>query len=162
MEENEKRRVIVTETTWNENIWSDTESFDGDYEEEEDEVDPRQGRLLRKSDDDIGASVERVTERLKKEGFTLEDLTAFYLRRYSDNPRYMNGKAAELIETFYKVVDTVDDEYDDECGERLDMMVEDTRRHNRRRNHTSLLEDRHDIENDPFRMLFVESDVTAL
>ena len=79
------------------------------------------------------ASTENIAYELESLGYTMSDILTLYLGRMNPAGERTNATFVEkLSEDFNKIINKQDYEKETEHYERVDMMEEDSRRHNRR------------------------------
>ncbi len=101
------------------------EESDDEYSDEEDELDYHDISAM--------ASTENIAYELESLGYTMSDILTLYLGRMNPAGERTNATFVEkLSEDFNKIINKQDYEKETEHYERVDMMEEDSRRHNRR------------------------------
>ena len=98
---------------------------DDEYSDEEDELDYHDISAM--------ASTENIASELESLGYTMSDILTLHLGRMNPSGERTNATFIEkLTEDFEKIINKQDYEKETEHYERIDMMEEDSRRHNRR------------------------------
>jgi hypothetical protein len=116
-------------------IESSTDEDEEDDEDEDEEEDDEEDNEHDEDDDDTtasghicttGATVENIAKMFEKKGYTLSDAITLMLGRHSDQESKNSSEYYyDMLGCFDDIVDTLDDEADNEASEREQMGEED-------------------------------------